>query len=148
MDVLRDLASSPYIWAIACGWFFAHVAKYLVLLASGKRPDVLRLLFASGGMPSSHSSLVSALWMVVLLKDGAASSTLGVASALAVIVCYDAVNVRYIAGELGVTLASLIKQQNLGLKPPRVVRGHTLVEMIVGVLLGLSLGFIVFLATK
>lgn len=44
-------------------------------------------MLSSGGMPSSHSALVTALAVAIGLKDGAGGSAFAIAVILACVVC-------------------------------------------------------------
>ena len=57
------------------------------------------LVFSSGGFPSSHSSMVSALTLIVGLEEGLDSSVFAIAFIVMLIIIYDAANVRYYAGK-------------------------------------------------
>lgn len=144
------LGISPYIIAIGVAWLSAHIIKYVGALTGsrGRRPDFLRQLFISGGMPSSHAATVVAVWTVIGLKDGVESGLFGLATLLVLIVCYDAVKVRRSSGEQGEAIQSLIKEQKSSVPIPRSARGHTPLEVVIGALIGVGLGAVVFITTK
>ncbi len=108
-----------------------------------------KLFFANGSMPSSHSSLVTGLAIAVAFKDGLASSTFAIACALACIVCFDAANVRYYAGQnISITQKLIddlkeLSELKLNFDDPiyskkmKEVLGHTYMEVFGGVLLGI-----------
>ena len=81
----------------------------------------LHHFFEAGGMPSSHSSLVVSLSMIIGLKEGFDSMIFAVVAIFSAIVMYDAIQVR--AEEVG----------------------HTLVEVATGALLGLFISILVYL---
>ena len=56
-------------------------------------------MWATGGMPSSHSALVVALAITVGIKTGFDSPLFAVSAVLAMIVMYDAAGVRQAAGK-------------------------------------------------
>ncbi|HET6747601.1 MAG TPA: divergent PAP2 family protein [Candidatus Saccharimonadales bacterium] len=142
------LIFSPYIIAILLGWIVAQGAKYLIVAVRQRRFDHIRQLYLSGNMPSAHSATVVALVVVVALRDGLESGLFAVAALLAGIVMYDAVMVRRSSGEQGVAIQQLIKEQKSSVSLPRAAKGHTPMEVLVGALLGLIIGLVVFLATK
>lgn len=142
------LEASAYLVAIVSGWLIAHLIKHAIALSKGRRPDLLRQMFISGGMPSSHAATSVAVWTVVLLKDGVDSGLFGIATLFTLIVCYDAVKVRRSSGEQGEALRQLIKESKSQIVLPRSARGHTPVEVLVGAVLGALIGLVVFLATK
>lgn len=139
---------SPYLMVIVIAWFLAHVVKYGIAYMRGTQVDLAHQLFISGGMPSSHAATSVALLTVIGLRDGVTSGVFGLAALFALIVCYDAVKVRRSSGEQGEALQQLIKATKSNIRLPRAARGHTPVEVIAGTVLGVSIGVIVFLATK
>lgn len=143
MDII-----SPYVLAIGVAWIVAHIIKYSIDTARGKRLDLAHQLFISGGMPSSHAATTVAVWMVVLLKDGVESGLFGLATLVTLIVCYDAVKVRRSVGEQGEAINQLIKKAKAEVKLPRAAKGHTPLEVLAGSALGVLIGLVVFIATK
>ena len=139
---------SAYIIAIAAAWLIAHAIKYTIARIRHQRLDFTHQLFISGGMPSSHAATSVAVWMVVLLVDGPNSSIFGLATLVTLIVCYDAVKVRRSVGEQGEALQSLIRESKKEIRIPRAAKGHTPVEVAAGAILGLIVGYVVFIATK
>jgi len=139
---------SPYLITICIAWFGAHVIKYIVKFIKKENRGFRSQLFASGGMPSSHSATVVSIMTIIGFRDGIGSGLFGLAAMLALIVTYDAMKVRRSSGEQGVAITELIKEQKSVVKIPRVAKGHTPLEVVFGALLGLLIGTIVFLATK
>jgi len=113
------------------------------------------LFFASGGMPSSHAALVSSVTLAVGLVDKFSSTLFAVTLTLCVIVCFDAANVRYYAGQniaLTHKLVSDIQElTTLKLNDPiyskkmKDVLGHTYSEVAIGILLGLAVAYVMYL---
>jgi len=89
-----------------------------------------------GGMPSGHSAFVSALAVVVANREGIGSTAFMISSVLALVVMYDAVNLRNQAGLHAKILNTLVKKANL-----EESLGHTLPEVIVGAAFGALLAF-------
>jgi acid phosphatase family membrane protein YuiD len=141
-------ALSPYLLAIIVAWLIAQGAKYLLVAVKQRRFDHLRQLYLSGNMPSAHSATVTALTIVVGLRDGIESGLFGLTILFAAIVMYDAMMVRRSSGEQGEALQKLIKEQKSSISLPRAAKGHTPLEVVVGALLGGIIGLVVFLATK
>lgn len=134
---------SPYIIAAVSGWVIAQGIKYLI--ASLRRGDLAnpRRLYLSGGMPSAHSATVTALVTVIAMKDSVASPLFALAITFAAVVVYDAMMVRRSSGEQGSSLTDLIKEQKSKVRLPRVAKGHTPVEVLVGIALGVVVGVVV-----
>jgi uncharacterized protein len=139
---------SPYILAIVVGWIVAQGLKYIIIAIKGRSFSGFRHLYMSGNMPSAHSATVAALLMVIALKDGVGSGLFGLATLFAAIVMYDAVMVRRSSGEQGHAIQELIAEQNSKIKLPRAAKGHEPHEVLVGAVIGMLIGLVVFLATK
>jgi acid phosphatase family membrane protein YuiD len=140
--------ASPYLVAIVIAWLLSHIIKYAIATGQGKRLDLTHQLFISGGMPSSHAATSVAIWMVILLKDGVGSPIFGLATLVVLVITYDAVKVRRSSGEQGEAITQLIKETKSSVKLPRSAKGHTPLEVLVGSILGATIGLVVFLATK
>ncbi|GAQ92295.1 hypothetical protein KFL_009700020 [Klebsormidium nitens] len=84
--------------------------KPFAALAEGK-PLNWRLVYKSGGMPSSHTSSVTALATAVGLERGLDDDLFAICVVLACIVMYDAQGVRYAVGKQAEVLNSLVIPQ-------------------------------------
>lgn len=134
---------SPYLLAIGLAWLAAQGGKFLIAVIANGEPNY-RQLYASGNMPSSHTSTAVALMTVIGLLDGVDSALFGLAVLLAAIVMYDAVMVRRSSGEQGAAIRALITEQKSGVRQPRAAKGHEPLEVAVGALVGLAVGLFVF----
>ena len=104
------------------------------------------IIFDSGGFPSSHTSTVTALTIAVAIVEGADSTIFALTLIFALIVCYDAANVRYYAGQNIQITQQLIKDiQDLTqtrLDDPiyvtkiKNVLGHKWIEIFGGIIWG------------
>ncbi len=113
--------------------------------------------FASGGFPSSHTSTVSALSLAVGINEGFNSTMFSISLAFALIVMYDAVNVRYYAGkniELTKKLIQDLAEKNIfDFENPiydqklKIVLGHKKIEAVGGLVLGCLVTLILYLMT-
>ena len=96
-----------------------------------------RIMFETGGMPSSHSALITGATSGIGLELGFDSSIFALAVAIALIVMYDASGVRKSAGiqaaEINKLSMKLDPQSEIFLKE---TLGHTKVEVMVGSFLG------------
>lgn len=140
---------SPYLIAVLVGWVTAQGAKYIIVAFKNRNFDHFRQLYLSGNMPSAHSATSVALCVIVGLIHGFDSALFAIAALLAGIVMYDAVMVRRSSGEQGLAIHALIAlSKNKEIVLPRAARGHTPLEVVVGAILGMAIGIVVFLATR
>ena len=109
-----------------------------------------RALVATGGMPSCHSALVSALAFAVGFTDGFDRPYAMIAFGLGLIVLIDAVTLRHEAGEHAKLINSIIRhlnnvndQERIDAKHLEERLGHSMREMLSGVLFGGAIAFAV-----
>ncbi len=99
------------------------------------------LLVQPGGMPSSHSALIVAITHGVGLSAGFDTPLFALAFAISMIVIYDATGIRRQAGKHAEMINAMINDLATGnpLKEEqlREVLGHTPLEALGGILLGL-----------
>jgi acid phosphatase family membrane protein YuiD len=127
-------------------WAIAQVSKIIYELVRERRL-VLSRIVSSGGMPSSHSALVTALATAVGRVSGVQSPLFAVAVVLASIVMYDAAGVRRAVSIQARILNQMIDEAYEGHpiaeKRLRELIGHTPIQVFVGGLLGVIVGLLV-----
>jgi acid phosphatase/vanadium-dependent haloperoxidase related protein len=138
---------SPYLIAALLGWIIAQGSKYIFALIKGRSVRKLQSLYISGGMPSAHSATVMALVSVIGLKNGIDSGLFGLGFVFASVVMYDAMMVRSSSGKQGIILKKLISEINSPIKTPRFAKGHEPIEVLVGAVIGVAIGTVVYFAT-
>lgn len=126
-------------------WATAQVIKFAIVLITEKRLD-WRHILSSGGMPSSHSAFVCACAASVGYLYGWSSPLFAIAAAMAIVVMYDASNVRRAAGEQAKIL-NYIMEHWTQMKPAmfgkelKELLGHTPLQVFMGALLGIAMGW-------
>ncbi len=99
------------------------------------------LLFTTGGMPSSHSALVTATTIAIGLYYGFNNPLFALGLAFTMIVTYDAAGVRQQAGihaqRINIIFEELLRGHPISEDDLREVLGHTPLEVTGGILLGL-----------
>ncbi|MEJ5188760.1 divergent PAP2 family protein [Treponema sp. J25] len=141
----RQLVVHPVFLAAITSLILAQVLKAIIILITRPRRSFKEVMYAllwkTGGMPSSHSALVSALATSVGFTEGFDSSIFIVSLCLALIVIRDAMGVRRSAGLQARSLNMLGKHINdrFGIEyyPVKEIQGHAPLEVLVGALLGL-----------
>lgn len=133
---------SSYLVAPLIAWLLAQVLKYLGQAYKASSFKDLSFLYKSGNMPSSHSALMLSLLTVIGIKNGTGSALFAIVAVLALIVIYDAVNVRRSVGDQGPVVVELAKKA--GLKSPiHLAMGHRISEVVVGSAIGIVAAVIV-----
>ena len=121
-------------------WLLAQIIK-LPLDYLYTRKWNWALLLTTGGMPSSHSSLITATTLGIGLYHGFDNPVFAIAVAITMVVVYDAAGVRRQAGihaqRINVLFNELLHGHMLNEKDLREVLGHTPLEVIGGILLGI-----------
>ncbi len=136
---------NKYIYIPFFLWFGIQLFKLVYDLVTTKKFNFKRILGA-GGMPSSHSAVVSSLATLIGKYEGLNSAVFGVAFIMAIVVMYDACGVRRAAGKQAALLNKLVETPGLtGIQvSERLVEvlGHTPVQVFVGALIGVVAGII------
>lgn len=139
MTVIEEMATNQILWVAVLSWFVAQLLKVLFTLMNEHRLDLSKL-FASGGMPSSHSSFVVALAFGVGKTQGYHSPLFAISAVLSCIVMYDAANVRLEAGKQAAMINQIIQvMEDPNLKPEQRLKeilGHTPLQVLGGAVLG------------
>ena len=142
---LHELAQNRILWVSLAAWFTAQLLKTVrVLVATRKvRPSYL---VASGGMPSSHSALVTALATAAARVDGLQSPSFAIAAILAGVVMYDATGVRLAVSKqariLNLMLDDFFHERGINERRLHELIGHTPVQVLAGAILGLAFGLV------
>lgn len=127
-------------------WALAQIFKVITVLLTKHKLD-WRYVLASGGMPSSHSAFVCACAAATGSLYGFSSALFAIAAVLAIVVMYDAANVRKAAGEQAKILNYIMEHWN-EMKPElfgkelKELLGHTPLQVISGGLLGVLVGLV------
>ena len=154
MDWLSDLITNPFLITGISSWAAAQVLKTVIHFIVYKKFDIFRL-FGDGGMPSGHSATVTSIAVAAGLVYGTGSFPFAISAILAIIVCHDAMGVRWETGKQAVVINELIKvfndlasqdiSQDVKLKE---FVGHTPLQVIAGMTIGiinaLVMHFLVF----
>ena len=102
-----------------------------------------RLFNGSGGMPSSHSSLVISLLTLIFIDFGIDSIYFAICLIFGLIVLYDAMGIRYETGKQAEVLNEITKKINLGsIKFLKEKIGHKPIEVLGGIITGIVLALI------
>ncbi len=138
-------AQNKYIYIPFLLWFGIQLFKLIYDLVTTKKFNFKRIIGA-GGMPSSHSAVVTSLATLIGKYEGVSSPTFALALVMACVVMYDACGVRRAAGKQAVLLNKIIETPgltNVQVQEKLVeVLGHTPLQVIVGAGIGLIVGIL------
>ena len=146
MNDIQKLVTNKYLYVPLLLWFCIQVFKVICDLVKTKKFNFKRIMGA-GGMPSSHTAVVTSLSMLVGKSEGFDSAVFAVALVFAMVVMYDAAGVRRAAGKQAHLLNKIIETPGLtGVEvQERLVEvlGHTPLQVIVGAIIGITVGLLV-----
>lgn len=138
---VATLTANPTFLSGLLAWFLAQSMKVLLNFYVERRWD-LRMFCASGGMPSSHSALCTALTTSVALCHGVADALFPVCLGFSLIVMYDATGVRRHAGMQAQVLNKIIEDlfqgHPISERKLKELLGHTPSQVIAGALVGIA----------
>ncbi|HHX54309.1 MAG TPA: divergent PAP2 family protein [Clostridiales bacterium] len=131
----------------AVSWIVAQLLKVLIDLIIHKKLTP-RMLIASGGTPSSHSSTVVSLSLAVGMTEGFLSSTFAISAIFAFIVMYDAAGVRRETGDIAKVLNNLVLnnpevENSEEYRELKELVGHTPIEVVGGAALGIAIPLLI-----
>jgi acid phosphatase family membrane protein YuiD len=139
---------NPALVAAIIGWMLASILKPPIHFLRTRQWNWV-LILRAGGMPSSHSAVVSAVAYAVGATAGFNDPSFAVAVALAIVVVYDATGIRRQAGRhaeiINAMIKDLVEGHPLQQEKLRTVLGHSPGEALAGVLLGLAVAQTVLL---
>ena len=143
--VSHSVLDNRILVAAFLAWALAQISKIFYELICQRKLLISRLV-SSGGMPSSHSALVTSLATATARLEGVTSPLFAVTVVLASIVMYDAAGVRRAVSIQARILNQMIEEAFQGSpmaeKRLRELIGHTPVQVFVGALLGLGVGLL------
>ena len=129
-------------------WFVSQLMKNIIHLILNHKIELDRL-GGDGGMPSSHSAIVTSVAVATGLRCGWDSPLFAIAAALAVIVMHDARGVRQETGKQARVINNLVEllesMGNGDLTPEETLKefvGHTSRQVFVGGLVGVAVALL------
>ena len=127
-------------------WFCIQTFKLIYDMVTTKKFNFKRILGA-GGMPSSHSAVVTGLATMIGKSQGINSPIFALSVVFAFVVMYDAAGIRRAAGKQAKLLNKIIETPGLtGLQVSEKlveVLGHTPTQVLVGAIIGIIVGLVI-----
>lgn len=121
----------------------------LIVYSIKERRLSLKYLVTAGGMPSAHSAFVTALSVSVGMWSGFDSDVFAVSVVFSLIVIYDAIRLRGAVEHHARLLKQLVaKHPDVQAGTLNEMVGHTLDEIVVGVVAGGGFALAVFYAVS
>lgn len=149
MTWLYDLITNPFFITAVSSWLVAQVLKVIIYGIINKKLDLERL-FGDGGMPSGHSATVSSLAVISGLLYGTGSFEFAISAIVAIIVCHDAMGVRLETGKQAAVINEIVRsfsmlaEENLPEVKLKEFVGHTPIQVMAGILIGVINACVMF----
>ena len=140
MHSIEKILLNHVVISTLIAWFVAQALK-IPLYYRVEHVWDWRRFTGSGGMPSSHTSMVIALCITVGALEGFDTSIFGVCFVLATIVMYDATGVRRETGTQATVINQILKDvlingKRISDEELKELVGHTPFEVLGGALVG------------
>ncbi|ULQ61105.1 divergent PAP2 family protein [Brucepastera parasyntrophica] len=144
IEQLVQLIHNPLFLSAVSSWLISQFLKTVITLFTHSitsfKQFIELILWRTGGMPSSHSALVSSITTAIGFKNGINSDLFIFSCCFSLIVIRDAVGVRRSSGlqartlnEFGTKVSGTLK---IPFKPVKEIQGHRPMEVVAGILLG------------
>ena len=145
MNDFQKIVTNKFLYIPFLVWLCIQIFKVIYDLITTKKFNFKRIMGA-GGMPSSHSAVVTTLATLVGKYEGYDTTIFAMAVVFALIVMYDAAGVRRAAGKQAHLLNKIVETPGLsGVEvQERLVEvlGHTPLQVFVGAIIGIIVGLI------
>lgn len=139
----------PELICCMAGWLSASLLKIPTYYLIHKKINLVQA-FGTGGMPSSHASLMVATTLGIGLFSGFETPAFALALATSMVVLYDAAGVRRQAGihaeRLNLLFNEFFQGKPLDQKELKEMLGHTPIEVIGGSLTGIATALIIWVS--
>jgi acid phosphatase family membrane protein YuiD len=150
MNLAAILQNKALIAGLAA-WALAQLMKLPIDYVRTRRWN-WSLLLTTGGMPSSHSALVTATTLAIGLYYGFDDPSFAIGLVITMVVTYDAAGVRQQAGihaqRINVLFEELMRGHPINEKDLREVLGHTPLEVVGGIILGITTAILQWMIWK
>jgi len=147
IDLLYQCSRNKVLWTAVTGWIVAQIIKVLIGVVKERRFN-FRWFIGTGGFPSSHASGVSSLATAVAIVSGVDSILFAITLIFTLIVLFDAQGVRRSTGQqaeiLNKMLDDIYWRKKLDENRLKELIGHTPIQVISGVILGVSIALICY----
>ena len=144
---LEGLLTNHSLLTGLAAWLLAQILKPpMEYLRKGKWN--WGYLLSAGGMPSSHSALMTSVTTAIGLYHGFDTPLFALAFAISMVVTYDAAGVRRQAGmhaeKINLMINELLSGHPVSDRRLKEVLGHTPRQVVVGSLLGILMAFLMY----
>jgi acid phosphatase family membrane protein YuiD len=146
--IFREIIGNPVLFVGIFAWFLAQFLKVPIQYILYRKVN-WGLWFSSGGMPSSHSALMSSITFAIGMFNGFDTPIFALAFAVSMIVIYDAAGAREAgrhAEMLNILVNEFFSGQPISEKQLKEVIGHTPAQVLAGIVLGVGTVLLFYLS--
>jgi len=144
MNEFFRFLENPIFRAAFFSWFISQAIKSVIEIFRNRphsaKEILLSLFWTTGGMPSSHSAVVSALTTSIGFEVGLTSPIFILSAFYTFITVRDATGVRRAAGlqarAINQIIHELSSRFDIKIKPVKEIHGHRTSEVMLGILIG------------
>ena len=144
-ELFQQLGQNHILWVTIIAWIVTQSIKVFLGVIREKKFD-FRWFVGPGGIPSSHAAGASALATGIGIRYGFNTVSFALAVAFAIVVMFDAQNVRRSAGKQAQILNKMMDdiywQGKIKETQLRELLGHTPIEVFLGMILGILIAII------
>lgn len=148
---LLDIFQNKVLISVLVGWLLAQALK-IPTEYFRSRKWMWAMFFAAGGMPSSHTALMVAGTLSVGLHYGFDNPVFGIAIGVTMIIAHDAAGVRRQAGKhaerINLLFDELLHGHMWSEDDLKEIIGHTPLEVVGGIILGLLVAIVQWMIWK
>ena len=142
--IAPNLFANSIFLSILIAGAVSQILKIIIITVKHKQKFSFNDLIVTGGMPSTHSALVSSLAVVIFLEQGL-SALFFVVLTFSLIVLRDSMGVRRSVGEEGKAIEKIIKYEKIKINRFHYSLGHSPVEVLAGLVIGvISASFVYY----
>ena len=149
MHPVSGILHNHVLFTALIGWFLAQALKIPIYYLVEGKWDWHRF-HGSGGMPSSHTSMVVSASIMLGALNGFDSAVFAAAVVFSSVVMYDATGVRRETGRQAVVINRILQDVLINGRPISNVElkelvGHKPIEVAAGALLGIAIAVVYLL---
>ena len=123
-------------------WFGIQTFKVIYTYFEKKKWDFKRF-WGAGGMPSSHSAVVTCITALIGKSQGITSPIFALAAIFAFITMYDAAGVRRAVGKQAKVINDIIMDKKMtNAEKLQEMTGHTPFQVAIGAIIGVVVGLL------
>ncbi len=147
MSLIIALCSNIPLVTGGLAFLLSQTSKVIIYYFKDKEFNIMHF-FESAGMPSTHSAMSCSMTLMIGMTEGFSSPLFAVALVFTIIVLYDAMGVRFAAGQQAVVLNKIIEdiysEKVSEREKMKELIGHTPIEVFVGGTIGIAVALIIY----